>query len=274
MGSRFNPPPNWPLPPQGFTPPPGWQPDPAWGDPPYGWQLWVADGAPAAATPGDSPSGGRPTSATWAVAISLVLAVVGLAIGMQPVSLLSGSGILYVGAAIAGGGAVLSFATHVKPWVQIVTTIAAFAVVANIVYVEHQLDVRRQQVNQEISSITGASSSNSAANPAPMAAAPTPVDYDSEYPPARDVALPPCKTDPATGWPQCLVVVRNHTPRDADYLVTLAIMSPDESVKYGEMTAYITGIAPGQYGQQVAQGFTAMPPKAKIVVGGVQRALS
>ena len=29
MALRFNPPPNWPAPPDGFVPPAGWQPDPA-----------------------------------------------------------------------------------------------------------------------------------------------------------------------------------------------------------------------------------------------------
>lgn len=40
---RFNPPPNWPVPPPGWTPPPGWAPHPAWPPPPAGWQLWIAD---------------------------------------------------------------------------------------------------------------------------------------------------------------------------------------------------------------------------------------
>lgn len=31
MVLRFNPPPNWPKPPEGFTPGPGWSPDPSWG---------------------------------------------------------------------------------------------------------------------------------------------------------------------------------------------------------------------------------------------------
>ena len=39
---RFNPPPNWPRPPEGFRPPPDWQPDPAWGPPPPDWPLWVS----------------------------------------------------------------------------------------------------------------------------------------------------------------------------------------------------------------------------------------
>lgn len=43
MSKRYNPPPNWPQPPQDWTPPPGWQPDASWGPPPPGWQLWTND---------------------------------------------------------------------------------------------------------------------------------------------------------------------------------------------------------------------------------------
>jgi hypothetical protein len=42
---KFNPPPNWPTPPEGFTPEPGWTPDPTLPAPPPGWQLWVEDDA-------------------------------------------------------------------------------------------------------------------------------------------------------------------------------------------------------------------------------------
>lgn len=40
---RYNPPPGWPKPPEGWTPPAGWQPDPSWGPVPPGWQLWIRD---------------------------------------------------------------------------------------------------------------------------------------------------------------------------------------------------------------------------------------
>jgi len=43
---RFNPPPNWPTPPEGWEPPPGWTPDPSLPAPPPGWQLWVDGPAP------------------------------------------------------------------------------------------------------------------------------------------------------------------------------------------------------------------------------------
>jgi hypothetical protein len=63
MALRFNPPPGWPTPPEGFVPGPGWQPDPNWPPAPPGWQLWVTDGAagddPAAAV---TAAPGRPAA--------------------------------------------------------------------------------------------------------------------------------------------------------------------------------------------------------------------
>ena len=41
MNLVFNPPPNWPKPPEGWVPPPEWGPDPAWGPLPSGWSLWI-----------------------------------------------------------------------------------------------------------------------------------------------------------------------------------------------------------------------------------------
>lgn len=58
MALRFNPPPNWPAPPEGFVPPAGWQPDPAWGPAPEGWELWVDDSASA-------PVAGSAHDAAW-----------------------------------------------------------------------------------------------------------------------------------------------------------------------------------------------------------------
>lgn len=40
---RYNPPPNWPKPPEGWHPPRDWSPDPSWPPPPPGWKLWVED---------------------------------------------------------------------------------------------------------------------------------------------------------------------------------------------------------------------------------------
>jgi len=43
---KFNPPPGWPAPPDGWIPPKDWTPDPAWPAAPDGWQLWVIDREP------------------------------------------------------------------------------------------------------------------------------------------------------------------------------------------------------------------------------------
>ncbi|MBY0442305.1 MAG: hypothetical protein K2Q25_09255 [Mycobacteriaceae bacterium] len=40
---RYNPPPNWPQPPQGWAPTPEWSPDPSWPPPPPGWKFWIED---------------------------------------------------------------------------------------------------------------------------------------------------------------------------------------------------------------------------------------
>ncbi|WP_366179967.1 hypothetical protein ABXS69_06715 [Actinomyces timonensis] len=67
MALRFNPPPNWPAPPEGFVPPAGWQPDPAWGPAPEGWQFWVEDSGDASpvstSAPGASDPAWAPTQA-------------------------------------------------------------------------------------------------------------------------------------------------------------------------------------------------------------------
>jgi len=38
---RFNSPPGWPKPPEGWCPPPGWKPPADWPAPPLDWQFWV-----------------------------------------------------------------------------------------------------------------------------------------------------------------------------------------------------------------------------------------
>lgn len=71
MALRFNPPPNWPAPPEGFVPPAGWQPDPSWGPAPEGWELWVDDavsGTSASSAPQatSAPQAGPGADPAWA----------------------------------------------------------------------------------------------------------------------------------------------------------------------------------------------------------------
>jgi hypothetical protein len=49
---RFNSPPGWPVPPDGWTPTPEWRPDPSWPPAPPGWQFWLRQGRlPGGTTP-------------------------------------------------------------------------------------------------------------------------------------------------------------------------------------------------------------------------------
>lgn len=52
---KFNPPPGWPTPPEGWEPPAGWTPDPAWPEPPDGWELWVGSDEVSATAPTGDP---------------------------------------------------------------------------------------------------------------------------------------------------------------------------------------------------------------------------
>jgi hypothetical protein len=45
---RYNPPPNWPKPPEDWVPHPDWSPDPSWPPPPRGWRLWIEEDSPSA----------------------------------------------------------------------------------------------------------------------------------------------------------------------------------------------------------------------------------
>lgn len=56
---RFNSPPGWPTPPDGWNPPADWTPDPSWPAPPPGWKLWLeeADDHPSAPVAPPTPDG-------------------------------------------------------------------------------------------------------------------------------------------------------------------------------------------------------------------------
>lgn len=59
-GPVFNPPPNWPKPPDGWAPPSGWKPDPSWPPPPDGWELWITPNPDTAAEDGPEATSSPP----------------------------------------------------------------------------------------------------------------------------------------------------------------------------------------------------------------------
>lgn len=80
--------------------------------------------------------------------IAIALGVVGLVMQFQSVSLMTGAGVLWIGAVLAAAGAVTSFVVETKIAVKIVTVVMLAFCIANVIYVEHQLDVKRQELQQ------------------------------------------------------------------------------------------------------------------------------
>ncbi len=59
-GMKFNAPPGWPPPPEGWVPASDWRPDSAWPPAPPGWVFWVPDDAPAQERPRGEAVGAAP----------------------------------------------------------------------------------------------------------------------------------------------------------------------------------------------------------------------
>lgn len=100
MAKRFNPPPNWPVPPEGWQPQPGWTPDPSWPAPPPGWQLWV----PSHSSRLRSSLGALGPAKVWALVVVLV-ALLFLPAG-------PGASIVLVGCAVLVAGVVALLRGH------------------------------------------------------------------------------------------------------------------------------------------------------------------
>lgn len=84
-------------------------------------------------------------SAAVAFGVSVLVAI-GLIMSMQPVSLMSGSGTIWVGVALAGVGVALAFFLGAPAWVRIVAPIILVLALGNVLYVEHQMSVKREEI--------------------------------------------------------------------------------------------------------------------------------
>jgi len=80
--------------------------------------------------------------------VALVLAVVGFVMQFQPVSLMTGAGVLWIGTVIAVAGVVVSFVFETRTVIKTVTVVLLVFCVTNVIYVEHQLDMKRQELQQ------------------------------------------------------------------------------------------------------------------------------
>lgn len=103
-------------------------------------------------TPQETPSPPDPRLRTIGILVASTLSVIGLVMQFQSVNLLTGAGVLWIGAALAAGGFVAAFVMKVPVWMKVVTALVLVACVVNVVYVEHQLNQKRQEIQQIIDS--------------------------------------------------------------------------------------------------------------------------
>ena len=77
----------------------------------------------------------------------LVLAGVGTVMSQQSVSLLTGSGQLWTGVAIAGVAAALSYFLGAAFWVRVIASICLVSSLFGAIYIETQLSEKRQELS-------------------------------------------------------------------------------------------------------------------------------
>jgi hypothetical protein len=81
------------------------------------------------------------------IAAVLAGAVIGLIMAMQSASLLTGTGTIWTGVAIASGAAIVTWVVKGLPtWVRVVCIIAAALAIINAIFVESQLEEKRQEI--------------------------------------------------------------------------------------------------------------------------------
>jgi hypothetical protein len=124
---------------------PGWYPDPLNPGKQIYWdgKAW---GTPVG-VPTGSGNGDNGKKAAVAVGVC-VLVVVGLVMSMQSVSLLSGSGPIWIGVGIVAAGVAVSFFMGAATWVRIVAVLLLVVAVGNALYIENQLSNKRNELTQ------------------------------------------------------------------------------------------------------------------------------
>lgn len=129
--------------------PAGWYPHPSMADTQGYWdgQKWTDQVAPMnkVIVPDhtDSPS-------QVAAAIAVAVAVIGVILSQQSVSVMSGSGIVWTGAALCVGAGIMTRLVKVPTWARVVCVVAAVIAVLSAFYVEQELDDRRQEISDSL----------------------------------------------------------------------------------------------------------------------------
>jgi hypothetical protein len=102
--------------------------------------------------PMTAQSPGKMTASTSQGYVVLVLAgsAFGLIMAMQSASLLTGTGTQWTGVAIAVAAGIISRVVResIPTWVRVVAVLAALVALTNVLYLENQLDEKRQEIEQ------------------------------------------------------------------------------------------------------------------------------
>lgn len=120
--------------------PPGWYPDPSNPSRRIYWNgaEWVQSHA-------RHDDGGNKAS----VAVgACVLVAIGFVMSMQSVSLMTGSGLIWTGAAVAAGGTAVAFILRGATWVRVVACIFLSLAVLSAVFTEVQLSDKRAEMSR------------------------------------------------------------------------------------------------------------------------------
>lgn len=80
-----------------------------------------------------------------------VLVAIGFIMSIQPVSLMTGSTMIWIGVALAGGGTALAFFLGTPVWVRVVAPIVLVVALFNVLMVEHEMSDRRDQISRTLS---------------------------------------------------------------------------------------------------------------------------
>jgi hypothetical protein len=116
-----------------------------------GWKFTRPVRSPAtsanAKSPSSSPPQSPPPTSNVLIAGIGAASVIGLVMTFQTVSLMSGTGTIWTGVAIAAGAAVFAGALKVPVRVRIAAVVLALFAIGNAVSVENQLDEKRQEIS-------------------------------------------------------------------------------------------------------------------------------
>ena len=151
------------------APPPapaGWYPDPASGGRRYWdgatWGPVVTLGGPSPQTINPDPQFLPPPSPAAAAAAAqhpadqkskavsigvILLAVIGLVMSMQSVSLMSGTGTLWTGVGLAAAGTAAAFFLGAENPTRIIAAICLAAALLSVMYAESQISQKRSEIS-------------------------------------------------------------------------------------------------------------------------------